>query len=528
MRNPIAIEQFERRLIELGCPGRRLRSSVLELGDHYQDLQAAALAEGCSESEAAARAAVQLGHPVVLAENLVLGLRRTSWWGRHPIIGFCVLPLFSLVFIWLGFLSALVGIGWFWGWILGPAYSMDQSVISALQSDTAFFAGLAGPLVLSLQAVSAICLTAGFCWLAWRAALGWKWMTATCVFCGLACQFFCLWIQPHTLGIGVSWHQPHWPLVSIPLAVAGVVFWRQRTMENRLPSIPRTLNQGVTPRPSPWVRMYHGFITPTYWITTVLAALLLWAVSQHLTESRHSAARRSQLKNEIWPVERAATLAGLQSRQQPAAGVHETTVDLTAWVNESLTADTMAGNSARAKGNNLANLPAGVHVFAGVPFDIAGRVQLFGRDQAGSRKWFPARIRNIAIGARCDRLQLLHGACDVSGHGQPVAWLVLHYADGSTAEIPIIAGEHLLDWWGPIYQTENGEEPNPTAPGTELAWAGSNASIKKRSPDFSLRLYRSAFANPHPELAIKTIDYLSALTQAAPFMVGLTLETSNP
>ena len=200
-------------------------------------------------------------------------------------------------------------------------------------------------------------------------------------------------------------------------------------------------------------------------------------------------------------------------------------MDLAPWVNEPLAADTAAG---RAKGHNLASLPAGRQIFAGVPFDITGRVQLFGRDQAGSRKWFPARIRNLPIGARCNRLQLLHGACDVSGYGQPVARLVLHYADGSTAEIPIIAGEHLLDWWGPIYQTENGEEPNPTAPGTELAWAGSNASIKKRSPDFSLRLYRSAFANPHPELAIKTIDYLSALTQTAPFMVGLTLETSNP
>ena len=99
MRNGIAIEQFERRLIELGCPDRRLRASVQELGDHYQDLQAAALAEGCSESEAVARAAVQLGHPVVLAENVVLGLRQASWWGRHPMIGCCVCPLFSLAFI---------------------------------------------------------------------------------------------------------------------------------------------------------------------------------------------------------------------------------------------------------------------------------------------------------------------------------------------------------------------------------------------------------------------------------------------
>ena len=107
MRNAIAIEQFERRLIELGCPGRRLRASVQELGDHCQDLHAAALAEGCSESDAAARATVQLGHPVVLAENLVLGLRQASWWGRHPIIGLCLCPVVALILIWIACVSGL-------------------------------------------------------------------------------------------------------------------------------------------------------------------------------------------------------------------------------------------------------------------------------------------------------------------------------------------------------------------------------------------------------------------------------------
>jgi hypothetical protein len=45
MPDAIAIEQFERRLVELGCPGRPLRERVEELGDHYHDLKAAALAD---------------------------------------------------------------------------------------------------------------------------------------------------------------------------------------------------------------------------------------------------------------------------------------------------------------------------------------------------------------------------------------------------------------------------------------------------------------------------------------------------
>jgi len=526
MRNAIAIEQFERRLIELGCPGRRLRTSVQELEDHYQDLQAAALAEGCPESEASARAAVQLGSPVVLAEQVVLGLQQASWWGRHPIIGFCICPLFSLAFIWLGCLSVLVGIGWFWGWLLGPAYKLEHSVISALLSNPGVFNGLAKPLILSIETASAIFLTAGFCWLAARAALGWKWVMATCAACGVACYFDYLWVQPHNVTIGISWHQPYWPLVFIPLAAAGVVFWRQRTRENRLPAIPRPLNRGVSARPSLRERVNQGFMTPTYWITTILLALLGWAVSGHFAESRHAAARRAPLIKFVRPAERAATMAQLKARQQADAGGHQTMIDLKPWLNMALDTDT--GSLLRMQGNNLASCPGGVHCFAGVPFNVAGRAQLFGRDMTDIAKLFPERIRNIIIGGRCDRLHLLHGACDVSTPGQAVARLVLHYADGSSAEIPIIAGAHLQDWWGPIYITNSGAGRYTTDPGTELAWAGTNPAIHKHAPDFSLRLYRTTFANPHPELEIKTIDYVSTLTQSAPFLVGLTLEASAP
>jgi hypothetical protein len=45
----------------------------------------------------------------VLAENLVMGLRQSSWWGRHPLIGFVLLPVLFYIFIWAGCLGALVG-----------------------------------------------------------------------------------------------------------------------------------------------------------------------------------------------------------------------------------------------------------------------------------------------------------------------------------------------------------------------------------------------------------------------------------
>ena len=105
-----------------------------------------------------------------------------------------------------------------------------------------------------------------------------------------------------------------------------------------------------------------------------------------------------------------------------------------------------------------------------------------------------------------------------------IAKLILHYEDGSTGELALVSGEHLLDWWGPI-RTKTGDGfDEPKAPGTELAWAGSNAWIRRQRPEASLRLYKSTFDNPRPALAISTIDYRSTMTKAAPFLVGLTVE----
>src|SRR5262249_23037946 len=132
-------------------------------------------------------------------------------------------------------------------------------------------------------------------------------------------------------------------------------------------------------------------------------------------------------------------------------------------------------------------------------------------------------------GQSCERLHLLHGACFVSSGrvkpGEAVAALVLHYADGSSKEIEIISGQHLLDWWGPLMRT--GIDPHDrftTAPGTDLAWTGTNPLLSRVRPGWSLRLYKTSFDNPQPNVPVASVDYVSKMTEAAPFLVGLTIE----
>lgn len=112
----------------------------------------------------------------------------------------------------------------------------------------------------------------------------------------------------------------------------------------------------------------------------------------------------------------------------------------------------------------------------------------------------------------------------MSSPGMDVACVVLHYADGSRTQFDIVGARDVLDWWGPIYNTDTGVGRYTTSPDTELAWAGTNPAIEKRAPLFSLRLYRTTFINPLPRKEVASIDFVSALGGAAPFLAGLTIE----
>ncbi len=219
------IELLRRRLLELGCPTVKVRRLVQEVADHHEDLKQAALSEGLSEANAEARANVQLGDPVTLAEHLMVMLLRSSWWGRHSLIGFCLLPLLAVPVLWALFLflelslEFALGFGW-----------DAKKLHTAADNPVAFH-----HLVITLHCAdyAAIALvTLLFCWLARRSAVSLKWMGTSCAICSLYALFTQAIIQPHFLGLNISW-TPHWIRFAIPLAVAGAVYVFQRRTTQR-------------------------------------------------------------------------------------------------------------------------------------------------------------------------------------------------------------------------------------------------------------------------------------------------------
>ena len=201
--------------------------------------------------------------------------------------------------------------------------------------------------------------------------------------------------------------------------------------------------------------------------------------------------------------------AGLvqEHQYQSAAGCPGTPVDLTAYYNAE--AGAAIGTGSREHPNTLSALRTGEHAFADVKFSVNGMIQL--------GKIYPKEVKGIKVGARCQRLHLLHGTAGFEKDGTPIAGLTLHYADGSTSELAIAYGEHVRDWWA-----WNQYEATSLAAGTEIAWWGDNEYAHRQN--VRLRLYRTTFANPKPEVMIETIDYGMRGTKCNPFLLGFSIE----
>ncbi len=518
MPDAIVIAQFERRLVEMGCPSRRLAEYIHELAEHYEDLKQAALEEGLPEKEAEAQARDLLGDPVFLAENAVTVLRQSSWWGRHPVLGFCVLPLFAFMVAEIVCWGVLWGLCWLLGKVFGSAYWLDANTNHALSDNLKVFSTFAGPLNSGMHLAAILLVLFIFYRVGHRAAVSLWWMLAACASCAFISLYSILEIRPRNFIFMVSSNPSNQLLAVAPLLIAIGLFIGQRWRERRYAGVPSIAENA--PRMAPVVRPRKAiYKIPTYWVAAILMLAMVKPLCWGVTEAILEIVQKKELYTEVWPVERAATMALLKTHQSVPPLPNEKTINLKPFLNRTLT-DAIAGTG---KDNNLSALAVGIHTFNGVPFDVQGVVKLRGNALADGNEKFPTKI-NIPISGKWSRVYLLHGASHLDTPGNRIGWLILHYRDGSTTRIDINGGEHVLDWWGPIYNTDAGNGRYTTSPDTKLAWAGSNPDIKENADDFSLGLYQTALANPYPEYEISSIDYVSALSGASPFLAGLTIQ----
>lgn len=166
-------------------------------------------------------------------------------------------------------------------------------------------------------------------------------------------------------------------------------------------------------------------------------------------------------------------------------------------------------------GHDLRDLPKGVQVLGGVAFDIRGLVQL-----AASKSIevtgvvFPEAVEGIAVHRSGQRLHFLQACFWNTEEGAKLGEYVIHYADGETRSAPIVYGRNITDWW-----VRPGGKALPEA---ETVWRGSNPATE--SMGLTTHLLKYTWENPRPEVEISTVDMVSDLIEAGPFLVAMTVE----
>ena len=172
---------------------------------------------------------------------------------------------------------------------------------------------------------------------------------------------------------------------------------------------------------------------------------------------------------------------------------------------------------------SLSAFPAGRVTLLGVPFDARGVVLTRAFEPLGGvfqEIWecFPVKVEDIQVNQRVRKIHILHGTCpsNAVSDGTVVGGYVWHFADGTIHKQPIVYGRDLRDWWMP-----NSERPVDLERG-RIAWTGDTPLATKS--DARVRLYLTSYLNPRPELEVSHIDFVSKMTQAAPFLVAMTVE----
>ncbi len=165
-------------------------------------------------------------------------------------------------------------------------------------------------------------------------------------------------------------------------------------------------------------------------------------------------------------------------------------------------------------GSDLSEVPRGVVELRGVHYDLRGLIQVGDLDVNGTH--YPDSVRGIPVNQSCRGLHFLHSSIRAPrDRREAIGQYVIHYADGQSITVPLVVGHNLADWWS---------DPAEDASRFDIAWAGKNPQMRRRSPSGTLRLFHLGWENPRPAVPVVSVDFSWLGTQAAPFLLAITAD----
>lgn len=94
----------------------------------------------------------------------------------------------------------------------------------------------------------------------------------------------------------------------------------------------------------------------------------------------------------------------------------------------------------------------------------------------------------------------------------------MDYSDGKTETQEIKLGEHVWDWHYTL-GSDGLPEQRPTDENAHVAWTGANA--RSQSEGNRIQLFTLTWTNPREDVAVESIDFVSAMNDPAPFLIAI-------
>ena len=156
--------------------------------------------------------------------------------------------------------------------------------------------------------------------------------------------------------------------------------------------------------------------------------------------------------------------------------------------------------------------PAGVQNIRGIDFDARGLVHLRAKQFPIA---FPERVEKIAVNRKCGAIHFLYGVTSIVDSNAAVGSFQVHLQNGDTTEVPIVYGKDVKSRWFDPNDKSELSDPQP-------AWISPADKIGPMGT--SLRLYVSSWRNQDATSEIASVDFISHMTESAPFLLAITVE----
>lgn len=117
----------------------------------------------------------------------------------------------------------------------------------------------------------------------------------------------------------------------------------------------------------------------------------------------------------------------------------------------------------------------------------------------------------------CRRLHFLMATAIAEKPGTEVGHFTIRFTEGKTVRVPLRLGEEIADWWF------GGAAAHRARLGG-VAWEGDNESTRYHAGTRRLQLSKWTWENPRPGTAVGSVNFVSAMTRSAPFLLAITAE----